>query len=162
MLPQLLPGRKVLYLDADTLVINRIPDIELEPYMAMAGVTDIGIKAYQKRRIGLTPQNEYVNGGVLYMDFSQLPFTNPDKIIHMAKSRSFPCNDQDILNLLCRGRVQTLPVHYNLCQSTCAKEVLPLIFDPYIIHYAGVKDPWVDKLPLSHHWTKWNNRFQEL
>jgi lipopolysaccharide biosynthesis glycosyltransferase len=162
MLPEFLPGRKVLYLDADTIVVNKIPDIELEDNMAMAGAIDIGITPSYKKRIGLPPQNDYVNAGVLYMDFSHPCFAHPNKIIHLAKSRSFPTNDQDILNLTCKGCIQILPVHYNLCQSTCPIDVLPLIFDPYVVHYAGIKDPWIDKLPLSHHWTEWNNRFQQL
>lgn len=160
LLPTICAGRRVLYLDADTLVVGDIKelyDYPLKQTQIIAGVKDSGIKPTHKYKLGIR-DGIYINAGVILFDFSNQAFTNPEPVhkdwLKIAQTRSFSCNDQDIINMTCRHCIATVPSKFNVSSSTSLD-----LKDARIIHFAGPKQPWVDKLPHSEYWLEATRRY---
>ena len=90
----------------------------------------------------LQSQGRYINSGVLLMspdNWRKIP--NRENWISMAKKPKdyeIRPNDQDILNLLCAGRISLLPSRYNYIVGDFHE-----INDPLLIHhFAGPPKPW--------------------
>ena len=83
-----------------------------------------------------------------------------------AMRRRYPLQDQDVLNAVCRDRVDFLPSRFNFLTYLLDRdlddvlevvdfknEVLEAIRDPVVIHYAGGSKPWDDgSLIWSEDW----------
>lgn len=118
-LPEVLDAciSKILYLDADTIVDSNIQDLfELnigECPLAMA-LDSLG-KAH-KKDIGLEKQDYYYNSGVILFQMQEWRKQKlTEKIVaHVQQVRAhYPAPDQDLLNVVCKGRVFRLPPNYN-------------------------------------------------
>lgn len=62
---------RVLYLDCDTLVdgpLETLEKLELEDSYAMAAVPELAMPPAQKKNIGLQPEDQYYNSGVLLIN----------------------------------------------------------------------------------------------
>jgi lipopolysaccharide biosynthesis glycosyltransferase len=157
LLPTICAGHRVLYLDADTLVIGNIKelyDYSLGESQVIAGVRDTGIRPTHKYKLGIR-DSIYVNAGVILFDFKNPVFPSLSKDwISIAQKRNLACNDQDIINMTCRHRIATVPSKFNVSSSTSLD-----LTDARIIHFAGPKEPWVAKLPHSEYWTEATRRY---
>lgn len=160
LLPTICAGHRVLYLDADTLVVGNIKelyDYPLKQTQIIAGVKDSGIKPTHKYKLGIR-DSTYINAGVILFNFSNQAFTNPEPVhknwLKIAQTRNFSCNDQDIINMTCRHCIATVPSKFNVSSSTSLD-----LKDARIIHFAGPKDPWVAKLPHSEYWDEATRRY---
>ncbi len=56
---------------------------------------------------------DYFNAGFLLMNLKQLRAENKVEEFQRLSKQKFPQNDQDVLNIVCNGRVQWLPSMYN-------------------------------------------------
>lgn len=109
---------RLLYLDADTIVCDPLDEV----YNADMGEHVIGmvmdsLTKRHKRDIGLMPDEEYYNSGVILFDMEKWRMEGcTQKIIdHVLHVRShYPAPDQDLLNVCCKGAIYRLPVRYNL------------------------------------------------
>ncbi len=109
---------RILYLDADTIVSDTLGQI----YAADMGEHVIGmvidsLTKRHKRDIGLAPDEEYYNSGVILFDMKkwrQADYTQRiiDHVLHVRSH--YPAPDQDLLNVCCHGAICRLPVRYNL------------------------------------------------
>lgn len=160
LLPTICAGHRVLYLDADTLVVGNIKelyDYPLKQTQIIAGVKDSGIRPTHKYKLGIR-DSTYINAGVILFNFSNQAFTNPEPVhknwLKIAQTRNFSCNDQDIINMTCRHCIATVPSKFNVSSSTSLD-----LKDARIIHFAGPKDPWVAKLPHSEYWDEATRRY---
>lgn len=156
-LPDLIQEDRVLYLDSDTLVLGDIsPLFNLDlGNNWIAGAIDTGIKVPHKVRLGIGSKGTYVNAGVLLISM--------DKVRHLGwlrlgRDRRFTIGDQDIINKTCRGHILPISNIYNASLSTG----FPPEQDIRILHYAGVKSPWVENLPLAHIWKKYEDDTRKL
>lgn len=151
-LPTICPGQRVLYLDADTLVVGNIKelyDFPLTESQVIAGVRDSGIRPTHKYKLGIRDAI-YINAGVILFDFKNPALSSLSQDwINIAQKRNFSCNDQDIINMTCRHRIATIPSKFNVSSSTSLD-----LKDARILHYAGPKDPWVEKLPHAEYWAE--------
>lgn len=150
-LPELIEDDQILYLDADTLVVDKLPEVNLPDDYLIGGVIDIGIRVSHRRTLGVT---NYYNAGVLMMNLEQLrkekiPYTWE----YLATKRNFPCNDQDIINLTCKHSSYTIPSGFNVSKSTGLNST------PIIHHFAGKKTPWINKLPNYQAWKEMEESF---
>ena len=78
----------------------------------------------------------------------------PRKMLALAAERSFPYNDQDILNILCYGRILFIPHPCNVMVYYLEhpEEISPALgldyfretAQPIILHFAGRAKPWYD------------------
>ena len=150
--PFVINETRILYLDADTLVqkdLSSLYDMDLGGNF-IAGAVDTGIAPSYMRKYGMNPTNPYINAGVILMDLAKIRTVRiGEKWVSLARTRRYPCNDQDIINVSLGGKIKIIPPVYNCSLSTKTDVPIP---DIVIMHYAGVKDPWVANLPNAHLW----------
>ena len=145
---ELLPDvDKILYLDADLVVNKNISEFyntNLENYY-LAGAEDSYItKVNHKPEINLSKDDLYINTGVLLMN---LPLIRRDglcnKFIQTTKDLwgTTQYVDQDIINIVCNGRIKQVDNVYNFTATDMQIEPLKQK-DASIIHYTGPDKPW--------------------
>ena len=128
IIPELSPQLdKALYLDGDLVVngsLEKLWDTDITDYLC-AGVHDLWIENINyKPQIGFSSDELYINAGVLLLN---IPKMREEKIyeklcettISLGKQIQF--QDQDIINIVCRGRVKELPERYNFTTENAIK-----------------------------------------
>ena len=166
---------RVIYLDSD-LVINRdiaeLFNTELNG-KAIAAVRDVDLaglgwfriykwEEYVNRVLGIERLDDYFQAGVLLFDIEAVrSVTSAKELIRLSEEGGFRFNDQDILNMILKGRVNYLPQKWNVMMNwkepeknrermqtlmrapaDLFAEYLEAREDPWIIHYSGVQKPW--------------------
>lgn len=165
-LATLLPNiDKILYLDCDIIVNSSLSELflsELENYI-FAGVKDIDI--------AIRNNSNYVNAGVLLMDLNKVRKNNiQEKFYSFAKENynKIELGDQGIINEVLKGQIKIVDDKYNV-QSECFIRRSSFTKNPAIVHFVGLKKPWVIG-SWSHHkklyfkyleLTPWKLNFQE-
>ena len=148
LLAELLPDLdKVLYMDADIVVdgsLSALWNIDMKDNL-LAGVRDEYIESVNvnhKKKIGLTENSLYVNAGILLMNLRLLRTEFPDKkLLEMTRKLEniISYQDQDILNIACRGRILELKPAWNMTYDSAIASNDDI---PVIIHYNGPDKPW--------------------
>lgn len=164
LLPELITGfDKVLYLDTDIIIRKDISSIfvtNIDEYY-VAGVHDIvGYQIEEERckELNINSLDSYVNAGVLLLNLKKIREDKKNiELLKVAKERSFPYNDQDIINSILFGHIKTLPYNCNVIvdylKSQSFYEALRIDYhevtnNPIIIHYAGKSKPWYSRKNL--------------
>lgn len=180
LIPHYIPKEvhRILYLDADTIVVGDISPLFSMGMdgIAVAGVTDPkNFDAYTFVRCGYSPDKGYICSGVLLMNLDYWRLYNlTDVIISWAKDNNdiiqFP--DQDAINVICKDNKILLPLKYGIINDffisdygfkhPYKEEVLECIDNPVIIHYAG-QAPW--RIEIANHlmqdrWLYYNDRLR--
>ena len=165
-LPGLLPDTdKILYLDADILIRDSLLELWETPLSGMAfaavkGAVNLSDKwEWNSRRdywhMLEGQKGSYINAGVTLLNLSKLRRLNLKKTWDELARRKLYYQDQDILNITCKGAIRFLPPKYNRLaympkeeyhlfveQGLCTEEEYVQAMEaPVIIHYAGDK-PW--------------------
>ena len=167
-LPEIFPNlNKILYLDADALVIKDIASlfsINMESnYLAathdceivrMSNLEGDKYSDYFTQKLKVKIE-KYFQAGVMLVNLEQMRKDNiTNKLLDgLIKIGTPQFVDQDILNMVCQNKVQFIPQNWNytwhlqLCDKAYQKN-LPTPFsakyeaaknDPYIIHFTGNK-----------------------
>lgn len=133
-LTEILPEEHmVLWLDCDTIVMEDISDLF---YLDMMGYHYAAAMEPQKSK-GIF---RYFNAGVLFCDLISLTDWGKEHEERLfLNSFQFQFPDQDVINLLCQGRIREISSEYNANPFT-----VPCI-RPKIIHFAANKD-------FKEHW----------
>lgn len=169
LLPRLLPDlSRVLYIDADTLVLDRLEDLwETDLRGNTFGAVINPLYPFMPDRaheLGLAGPAEYLNSGVLLMDLERMRAIGLVERLR-AYARQHPRNpwpEQDALSVVCRGDWLALPPRWNV-QSTLfdlhpsrlpfpADEVRRARQQPGIVHFIGPLKPW--HYLCRHPWRK--------
>jgi lipopolysaccharide biosynthesis glycosyltransferase len=147
---------KVLYLDCDIICLGDISDLFKydinNSLLACSRDFELIRKKWKHHtdRIGAKNNECYFNGGVIL--FNNKYFLNEysfDNILKLIYSHRYDFLDQDILNVLCEGRVYLLPMEWNLMSNgfyrkiprKYKEEYLTAQKNPKIIHFVWDK-PW--------------------
>ena len=176
LIPDTLPNEinRVLYLDADTLVVANLTDLfsinmDRKSIAAVEDIYSNDKKIYN--RLGYDSSQKYICVGVMLMnlDFwrkNQLS----EKIINWARHNcsSIVAPDQDEINYICRESKILLPLRFDIfnafllsdayLQMPYLNQVKDCITNPAIIHYSGYA-PWIKDRPqhlLYDEWIKYN------
>jgi len=159
LLPDLLPSeRKVLYLDADTLVLERLrplwdTDLRGALFGAVVGVVYPFMRDWVLNRPGLPPASRYLNSGVLLLDLDHM---RAEDCVEQLREHSrqhpddaFP--EQDALSVLYHDRYLLLHPRWNAqtpffdvpaSELPCPPEqVAEARADPAVIHFIGPHKP---------------------
>lgn len=179
---------RMIYLDSDVIVegdISELFNYELGDKL-IAGVPDAGFiqLSYSKRAVfidGKYPYNvdnyrtdalkmkhpkDYFNAGVLMVDLKKCrEFFAYSDVLNILHSKKFQFNDQDVLNILCDGRVCILDYEWNYQNNIEAYcRIQPDIYcemymgirrsSPKIIHYVSAHKPWNCSVDLGEHYKK--------
>lgn len=150
---------KVLYLDSDIVVCKDVAELyqeDISDYIigAVRGRIVRYIEQYLKRELCFSMEN-YFNAGVLLVNVSRFA---EEKIgsrgLKMLTEKTYICQDQDVLNLLCENKVKFLDGHWNVewqhltglggevVIDKCREGTLEYVKEPYIIHYVSQIKPW--------------------
>ena len=163
---------KVIYADVDTIFrmdLSEVYDCDLQDNYVGA-VSAFGLNTSEDgqkyiKSLGLVPRNYYVSGFLL-MDLAKMRIDDITRRFVEKSNVKYKYQDQDILNLVCKGKIMTLSSAYHLGVSafealsmrlpTVDNDLLSISFDsdPLImsnIHYNGVK-PWKDWCPNMDQW----------
>lgn len=174
VIPEIMPDyHKILYLDCDMVVnhdVSELYDLDLSGCI-IGAAKDIDVAGqvnlkkndwdrYAVEDLNLACAFDYFQAGVLIIDLDQLRKTaDAKKMIELAISRSWRCHDQDILNIICKGRVHYLPQKWNVLMDWqepgrsrmqilkmaprgLYEEYMEARKKPYMIHFAGYQKPW--------------------
>lgn len=171
LIADLLPSLdKILYLDADLVVDKNISDfynIDLGNYY-LAGAEGLYVtESGHKPNIGLTDNDTYINAGVLLINLKQLRQNKlGTKLLEATKElqNKIKYQDQDIINIVCKGKIFIVDSIYNFTQHNILREKNK-IKSARIIHYTGRKKPWgaeARKVKLAKIWQKYANITNEI
>lgn len=151
--------KKILYLDSDIVIrkdVAKLYEIDLRENVlgAVRGrLFPPGVEYIQKT-LGLDIQ-DYFNAGILLINvelFRELKIGREG--LAMLSKRCYATQDQDVLNLLCAGKVLFIDGRWNVewehltgsSRKPVIDEVregtLEYIYDPYIVHYTSPIKPW--------------------
>lgn len=175
LIPATLPSNigRVLYLDADTLVVDdlsKLFNIDITG-SSIAGIRDeVSFNGNTYHRLGYEAEKLYVNSGVLLMNLDYWRgHCTADTIISWALDNRgrllFP--DQDAINFVCMDSKLLLPFRYNVMQNhlenecyyaAYSEQIMDSVCNPAIIHY-GDRKPWsktVRPHTMLSEWLKYN------
>jgi len=151
---------RILYLDPDISVINSLSELYNTDlgsnYIAAAGHFDKFLNCYNKNRLGIKHNKDYINAGVLLMDISALrKLNNTHEIFRYIEKNSSKLwlGDQDVVNSFYDGKILSLDTDkYNLDEKTFKKHSKKKGIDinwvrknSVIIHYDGKNKPWKEE-----------------
>jgi lipopolysaccharide biosynthesis glycosyltransferase len=170
---------KAIYLDGDILCfadISELYSLQLNDNLLVA-VRDVGVSWYYapdhskyaseiyQVLLNLKKPEDYFNSGmvVLNIDLFRKIFTLK-YLFEFAASNEFQVHDQDVLNILCEGKVRLLPFAWNLMKTSDSvylpeylkKQYTEAENCPKILHFK----PWTygnysPYLPFSEHFWKY-------
>jgi lipopolysaccharide biosynthesis glycosyltransferase len=161
VLPELLPElQRVIYLDADTLVVESTAalwhtDLKVAPLAAVANVTEAAMQAHVTS-LGVEDWG-YFNAGVLLVDLGRWREEGATDALarFVADHQHLPWFDQDALNAVFAGRWQKLHPRWNamnsfwmwgdLAAKVFGEEILAQATSrPSILHFEGPSlcKPW--------------------
>ncbi len=164
--------QKAVYLDSDTIVrkdVAGLYDLPLNGYLLAAAVdpdfagqyngANSDTKNYCDQVLGLKDPYAYAQAGVLVFHIAALKeVTDVSRLFRMADEGNYRYSDQDILNIICEGRIKKLDMAWNMLIDSrnqrgriiqAAPAGILEAYEqarkrPYIIHYAGDAKPWKD------------------
>jgi lipopolysaccharide biosynthesis glycosyltransferase len=162
-LPELLPNvDRLLYLDADVLVVDRIDslwhaDLGGQPLGAVANAIEPGTRARLLPAIGLPTDAKYFNSGVMLMDLRALREGGwAARVLDFAHEQGSKLvwGDQDALNGILCAHYQPLHPRWNCMNALFYFHYARDVYDertiseacghPAILHFEGPDDvkPW--------------------
>lgn len=147
---------KVIYLDADLLVLDNIANLwneDISDYVIAGAPDEGGIS--QIRRLNLAIQHNYINAGVCVMNLKKMRQLNLDHLYIESLYKNYDLitlQDQDILNITFEKNIKRLHVKWNIQSrmfkyneleySYKEKELKEAMENPGIIHYSDSQKPW--------------------
>jgi lipopolysaccharide biosynthesis glycosyltransferase len=162
MLPELLLDLDdILYLDVDILV--RAPLDELLQYKLNNPLAAVYELVGTGEHLFGSSQIPYFNAGVMRMSLDLMrKFGSLRRSLDVLRTvDKIRWYDQDVLNIVYRDRIDSLPLSYNVSDMLIRGEhKLPLFQDPAIVHFNGPMKPWQPKLTsrFARDWRKINKR----
>lgn len=186
-LPDLLDEsiEKILYLDADSIILGSYADLwseNIDEY-AVLGVLD-NVNSEARIRVGLSENFGYINAGVLLMNLAFLRKMNfgtcVRNFIKKYQGRVFH-HDQGVINGVLNDKIGILPVQYNmlsfLFEQNSVEKIkkmydIPMFYSeqeyifakekPVFIHFTEgyLQRPWVKncKHPLKVKWMEYRDK----
>ena len=168
LLPELLPQYNYcLYLDTDIVVCDDLEELysfskELGDEYLIAGVKELPDCIWHYRELGMQSADGYFNAGVIILNLGLIRKQNlqPQMMLEVTKNHLY--HDQDILNMICKGKVKYLPVKFNkmikyfytfsnmeslkeIAKRYYGEEYEVAINCPVILHYSSPIKPWWGK-----------------
>lgn len=147
LIPALYPSLdKALYLDSDIILrddVARLYDTKLGD--ALAGAIPDGfvnhvpvLRRYVENRVGVPADVPYFNAGVLLMNLAEMRRVRFGELFaSLLQAVTFRvAQDQDYLNVICRGRVRFLPDEWNYMPLAPARS------EPALVHFNLDNKPW--------------------
>jgi lipopolysaccharide biosynthesis glycosyltransferase len=174
-LASLLPDiNKVIYLDSDTIVIKDMVDFW---NISFDNSYIIGCKSMVHerncKRLGLRENAPYINSGVMMMNLKMIRRDNIENVFFDCIKRNpeiMQNVDQDVINLALletENSIKQISQKWNTeirTDTPFTKKYLPIVDDPYIIHYLTGEKPWQkeSKQLYKEEFIKYNKIFNKI
>jgi lipopolysaccharide biosynthesis glycosyltransferase len=147
---------KVLYIDADAIVVDNIKElwnIDLKNY-ALAGIKESG---EWERHLGIKGMDhKYINSGILLMNLDLIrKLKLDDEMINLLNNNFYHYPDQDVINIVCKDKIKYLGNIYNSTETT------GIVNNAKIVHYIRENKGWIKTSPRSDIWFKYFNEMIE-
>lgn len=147
---KILKEKKVLYIDADAIVVDNIEelwDLDLKD-KALAGVKESG---EWSKHLGIRGMDDkYINSGVLLMNLDYIRKENKDdEMIALLNNQYFAFPDQDVINIVCKDKIEYLSNIYNSAVTT------GVVDNAKIIHYIREHKGWIKGSQRSDIWYRY-------
>lgn len=174
-LHRLLPEtvEKVLYLDADIIVEDKIDELfqDMSSYFIAAADDEGGV--LQSRRLNLPVNHRYFNAGVAVFNLAEIRKVDADALYleaFLKKRGDITLQDQDILNIAFAGKTKTIDLRWNanarlyrmndLERAYSEDQAVAAGSAPGIIHFTDVPKPWTPgcRHPLRNVYWHWRNQ----
>ncbi|MCH5172293.1 MAG: glycosyltransferase family 8 protein [Erysipelotrichales bacterium] len=176
LLPEILEEtiERVLYLDADTLILQNLDELftrDISGQSIAASIDYQNLFDYAFERCGYEKNKQYICSGVMLINLDYWRKNNlTDKIIKWAKQNEgkIKCPDQDSINFICKDSKIILPMKYGVMdcfltnpifeEAGYSKEIQDCRENPIIVHYNG-RPPWYKeykKHVFHNEWKKYN------
>ena len=150
---------KVVYADADMIFqqdLSALYATSLQDGELIAAALDLSIDGLHLFRSPLPAkvgksEKDYFNAGFLVMNLKQMREENTVEEFNKLVTVKYDQNDQDILNIVCNGRVQILPSRYNFQVNHFSNYMwgrkdpelkFRELFRNSTLHYTGKHKPW--------------------
>lgn len=180
---ELLPNYdRVLHVDCDTIVegnLENIYNLQLDDGKLSAAAYDC--LPTSKYAAGMEADEEYYSSGIILFDLKSMRKDNTQqKFVDyiVEKEGKLPHLDQDVFNVVLKGKIQTLPPQYNLMtqnllfgKNSCkffskgepyysVEEMTLALKEPVLYHLVGYKyvsKPWAQPCyhPMNKLWLKY-------
>lgn len=182
LLPELMEGyEKVLYLDGDMVALRDVAELYQTPLgdhllastRDLCGMIDYynpltDLRNYRDKVLALKVPDDYFIAGMLLLNIPEFRKAHTTKeLLDFATSRDWRQHDQDVLNVLCQGRVKLVDAAWDVMvpefneylPKPLRDELNASLDHPRIIHYGGDMKPWLCMdAPLAQHF--WRNAAQ--
>ena len=170
LIPTLMPEyERVIYLDGDMLArtdVAALYDVDISDSLIAACRDYAGIAHcyteederlhYRKHVLGIADIDSYIISGILI--FNVKPFSekfSAGTLMNFSASKDWRQHDQDVLNVLCQGKIHILDGAWNyLFGNTLIKNLPDSLYSEYlaskenpkIVHFAGERKPKWNKV----------------
>lgn len=161
LIPDIFPQyEKVIYADVDIIFRLDLSDVYAIDLSGnyIAATLDIGMNNYEGKYVASLPgvkEWEYIQAGFILMNLENIRKDNIVSRFIQSASNNYKYQDQDILNIVCAGKIKLLPPCWNVndCayiqffQNQCnlpvwiSREDIETAKKTGNIHYSGYK-PW--------------------
>lgn len=140
---------KILYIDADAIVIDDLKDLwntNLKD-KALAGVKEAG---EWSKHLGIDGMDDkYINSGVLLMNLDLIRKEKlDDTMIDLLNRNFYHFPDQDVINIACKDKIKYISNIYNSTETT------GIVEKAKIVHYIRENKGWIKTSPRSDIWHK--------
>ena len=165
--------KKVVYLDCDMIICRDVAELyQIDmgnnliaatldaDFAGQCNIRTSDMREYCQKTLGIKDVFTYFQAGVLVFNVEEMnKVITVEKLLEMSDTGIYRFSDQDILNVVCKGRVTYLDMAWNMifdCDHFRWHEVIryaPYYMldayenarkNPYIIHYAGFIKPWMN------------------
>ena len=164
-IPEMFPEYdRGLYLDCDIVVNRDVAKLYNCPMGdSIVGaipeevMTDIDVFGRYSEEVLKIPRNEYFNAGILVMNLKRMREIEIERLFSdLLSLRTYRvAQDQDYLNVICRGRVYYLSKMWNKTPMPGSNEAIK----PYIVHYKINFKPWrYDGIPYANFFWKYADK----
>ena len=162
-LPSLLNEEKVIYLDSDLVVtddISKLWNYDIDNYYL--GAVEDKYSDIMGCQANLPEGETYINSGVMLMNLKNFRCDNlEEKIFKKLCEQDNTYSDQDVLNDICRNKILSLPLRFNLMLTrddpnsfpNRKQEYTESLKTPVILHYS-IK-PWILPVQYSEYWRQY-------
>ena len=159
LLPLALPDlHRCIYMDVDMIAqrdmgelfdkdigVNSIGAVSI---YSTSGRQYFAVQNYFHTVIGYDNAEDYFNNGVMLLDFDRIREENTlnlEKITELISKEGLLFADQDVMNIIMRGKVFYLEPNWNVgngfSSDITEQKYLDARLDPYVIHYNGKIKP---------------------
>ena len=140
---------KIIYVDADAIVINNIEELWNMDVNLIAGVKEPG---EWNNHLGMENMDDnYINSGVLIMNLANIRKQHiDDEMIKLLNTNKYYFPDQDVINIAFKEKTY-LSNMYNSTETTGFRD------DAKIIHYIRERKGWIKESPRSEIWYNFHN-----